>query len=527
MVSPAAIRKNPSAPPFPTGFPTDRAGPLWLQSVWLWLALCALAALPIWMCAGVPPLVDLGGHLGRYAIQIDGGRSADLAQWYDFHWALLPNLGVDLLVELLAPHFGLETALRGIVMAIPVIAVGGWLVLTRTVHGRLSPFALFALPLAYSYPFEFGFVNFCLATALAGWALALWIALGQRGAIGWRWLVFVPIACALWLCHLVGWFIFCLFAAADEWVRLRDRGGTRGLALAHLALALSGLMAPWLIVAALVHAPAAHEPSTDWFNVPDKLGQLLMGLRDCWMAWDLPSALLQCALIGWAWRSARFSRHRGLALGVIWLALVYAVIPGTVAGSSRADMRLVPTLIAMALIAIAPPRPDDRRMAMMLACAGLAFVTARFAGNAASMVLFDRQFGADLAVLDRIPARSSLISLAVEPCHQTFLPWRRARRSHLGGYAIARRHDFSNDQWTRAGVQLVSVHNPAAGRFETDTSELAHEPDCGDAMVIQRVVKDVPRHGHYLWIIWDGVERAIPGWRPVARSPGSVVYAPA
>lgn len=335
MVSPAAIRKNPSAPPFPTGFPTDRAGPLWLQSVWLWLALCALAALPIWMCAGVPPLVDLGGHLGRYAIQIDGGRSADLAQWYDFHWALLPNLGVDLLVELLAPHFGLETALRGIVMAIPVIAVGGWLVLTRTVHGRLSPFALFALPLAYSYPFEFGFVNFCLATALAGWALALWIALGQRGAIGWRWLVFVPIACALWLCHLVGWFIFCLFAAADEWVRLRDRGGTRGLALAHLALALSGLMAPWLIVAALVHAPAAHEPSTDWFNVPDKLGQLLMGLRDCWMAWDLPSALLQCALIGWAWRSARFSRHRGLALGVIWLALVYAVIPGTVAGSSR------------------------------------------------------------------------------------------------------------------------------------------------------------------------------------------------
>ncbi|MFO3796683.1 MAG: S1C family serine protease, partial [Anaerolineales bacterium] len=35
--------------------------------------------------------------------------------------------------------------------------------IAREVHGRIPPTALFALPLAYSYPFQFGFVNFALS----------------------------------------------------------------------------------------------------------------------------------------------------------------------------------------------------------------------------------------------------------------------------------------------------------------------------------------------------------------------------
>ena len=65
--------------------------------------LSAVAAIPA-MLTPVLPLIDLGGHVARYVVQLDAGRSPVLAHWYSFEWGLLPNLGVDLLVQLLAPR---------------------------------------------------------------------------------------------------------------------------------------------------------------------------------------------------------------------------------------------------------------------------------------------------------------------------------------------------------------------------------------------------------------------------------------
>ena len=105
----------------------------------------------------MPPLTDLGGHLGRFAVQIDAaqshGGSASLRHWYSFHWHIIPNLGTDLLMQALAPHVGLEPALKVIVIAVAVLQAAGFLMLARVVHGHLPPTALLALPLVYSYPF--------------------------------------------------------------------------------------------------------------------------------------------------------------------------------------------------------------------------------------------------------------------------------------------------------------------------------------------------------------------------------------
>src|SRR4051794_20164208 len=43
-----------------------------------------------------PPLVDLLGHMGRYRVELDLGRSPYLRDYYDYHWAAIGNLGVDL-----------------------------------------------------------------------------------------------------------------------------------------------------------------------------------------------------------------------------------------------------------------------------------------------------------------------------------------------------------------------------------------------------------------------------------------------
>ena len=54
----------------------------------------------------VPPLTDVPGHIGRYRVMLVGS-TLPLSQWYHFHWRLIGNLGVDLIVAALAPGLGL------------------------------------------------------------------------------------------------------------------------------------------------------------------------------------------------------------------------------------------------------------------------------------------------------------------------------------------------------------------------------------------------------------------------------------
>jgi hypothetical protein len=59
-------------------------------------------------------------------------------------------------------------------------------------HGKVPPTSLFALPLAYAFPFQFGFVNFTLGVALTFLAAALWLRLGTQGRTRLRAALFVP-----------------------------------------------------------------------------------------------------------------------------------------------------------------------------------------------------------------------------------------------------------------------------------------------------------------------------------------------
>ena len=251
-------------------------------------------------------------------------------------------------------------------------------------------------------------------------------------------------------------------------------------------------------------------------------------------------------------------RHGGLVLGVGCLALVFVMLPGQMLGSAFADMRLMPTVLALALIAARPAITMERRLERFpvrwyhltiqktrqnknperfpdpvrsgnalvvgLAITGLLFAGARLAGNTISMMRYDAAFTADLAALDAIPPNSQLVSLAVEHCDNTYVPWERERRMHFGGYAIARKHDFSNDQWLIPGGQLLGVHNPAAGAFASDPSEVTHAGACRGRPGMINTVARIPPATRYLWLVETGTARHLPGWHPIRFTPGSVVY---
>ena len=133
----------------------------WWESRLVLIAVVVLTMAPL-AYPQIPPLVDLFGHMGRYRVELDLGSSAWLQQYYNYHWAAIGNLGVDLLVLVLAPLVGLEPAVKLIVIAIPPLTALGFLWVAREVHGRIPPTVFFALPFIYGYPFLFGFVNFTL-----------------------------------------------------------------------------------------------------------------------------------------------------------------------------------------------------------------------------------------------------------------------------------------------------------------------------------------------------------------------------
>src|SRR5215213_2248105 len=223
--------------------------PYWWEARAAVIALALLSLIPL-LYPPVPPLVDLFGHMGRYRVELDIGSSPWLGHYYDFRWAPIGNLGVDLLVVPLGRLMGLEPAVKLIVLAIPPLTVAGFLWVAREVHGRIPPTALFAIPFSYSHPFLFGFVNFALSVALAFLAFGLWLRLGRLGRTRLRGLVFVPISLLVFFTHTYGWGMLGLLCFSAEAVRLHDGGRPWFRAGIEAALHTSVMALPLVIMLA-------------------------------------------------------------------------------------------------------------------------------------------------------------------------------------------------------------------------------------------------------------------------------------
>ncbi|HEV2866592.1 MAG TPA: hypothetical protein VGX37_08750, partial [Allosphingosinicella sp.] len=243
----------------------ESAAPWW-ERRWTLAALIVLSAVPL-LWPDVPPLTDLPGHLGRYKIALDLHRSPALQQFYDFHWSLIPNLGVDLLMVPLGRLFGIEAGARIVVILIPPLTFAGFLWAMKEAHRRLTPAYLFAAPLIYSYTFLYGFLNFSLAVAFAFLAFALWLRLGRLERFRLRALLFVPISLLLWVTHVFGWGMLGLMAFAAEAVREYGRRGSVWRAGAAAAWHCLPLAAPLPLMIG-GRAPAS---AGDWFNVKWKV----------------------------------------------------------------------------------------------------------------------------------------------------------------------------------------------------------------------------------------------------------------
>ena len=353
----------------------------WWQTRRFAAAAILLAAVPL-LWPDFPPLTDMAGHIGRYRIMAEAGQMP-LARHYGVDWAPIGNLGVDLLVLALRPLIGLEPAAKLIVLLIPSLTVAAMLWAGREAHGRIPPTAAFALPLAYSFPFQLGFVNFALSVALAIGGLALWIRLARASPLWLRVALFVPVACIIWLCHSFGWAMLGLFVFGAEWAIRTDRGASRWRAAILAGLVCVPMALPQAATMLFTHAPLTGDTG-DWFNFTAKLQWMVSILRERWKYYDVACLMLLAFVLWHAIRSARITFARTLAVPALLGAVAFVLLPRFYAGGAYVDMRMLPYSLALGLLAIVVPEREARRWAT----GATVFFVARMLTTTAAFALF-------------------------------------------------------------------------------------------------------------------------------------------
>ena len=446
------------------------AGHRWWDRWYVVAAIALLSAMPL-LFPSTPPLVDVPGHLGRLRVELDLNSSPYLQRFYEFHWQLIGNLGVDLLIIPFGKVLGLELGVKIIALCIPPLTTLGLLLVSRQIHGRIQSTTLFSIPFVYGYPFIFGFLNFSLSVALTLLAFALWLRLSKDSKIGKRSALFVPLSCLIWVVHVFGWGVLGLLCWSSEIVRIKDQGESFPVAATRASFFCLPMCLP-IFVMVFGHGADVGGETQGFFLAGSKLLSLFSALRDRWLVYDCFSVAVALVLLG----SAIFDRYMGfsrrLAITVASLAVTFVVMPSELFGSAYADMRLIPFVLALALLALhvtAEPKVEQT-----LAVLGLLFILVRVAGNTASFAIADHEIKLRTAALQHIPLGAPVLNLVAGECGHS---WNMPRFSHLGSFVITRRYGFSNDQFPLAG-HLQAIKYTAAGHFMMDPSELTFTTDC-------------------------------------------------
>jgi hypothetical protein len=443
----------------------------WLDTWSAFVLLCFVAITPL-LVVDFPPLVDLYGHLGRYAVQTDLPNRPELQPYFSYEWRLIGNLGADLLVEVLHTSFGLEPAVRFIVILTQLLAAAGILLLSRELHGRITPFAVAALPLIYGLPFNYGFLNFSLSMALGMLAFVMWLRLRRtKGAIASGiWLAVTGMA--VWICHAYGWAFLGLLCGSTMMAEA-IAAKKRPLAAVHFIVTEC-----WTLLLPLgpiiIWRTDSGGISLLASSFSMKLQGLVSPLRTKWVLVDAPSLFPLVASIYWAVRTKAVRLDMRLSIAALLAFVFFLILPKQVFGSMAADVRLMPYVLLTAMLAI-PTQALSRKSLRILTFLSLAFFAARMLTTAIAYAQYDEKVNDVLPALESIPRGSRVAFFSVAPCKPS---WALPVLDHVAGFAHARRSVFINNQWHVPGASPLVIHYEAAGDFAHDPAHLVLADGC-------------------------------------------------
>lgn len=457
------------------------------------IIICILLMLPFFLVT-IPPLIDLPGHMGGSAAAAYSDDPA-FARLLGFHWYLVPNLGTDLIVAGLRHMLGITRAYWVAAAIIPPLLAAGLFMVARALNPRGAMAVSWALIFVYSYPLTYGFLNYMLGVAFSLIGFATWILLDRRPRFReWATWVFVPL---LFLCHVVAGCLFVLFVGSREF-DLQRRGGQPDTLLRRIRPLLSS------IIIILAWRLSAHSfVGRNRFSIRLKIDAIVMLLRDQNLLLDIGSLFLALIVFVVGWRKGA-RPHHAVVPALLFLILLFLVLPPSLGGSSYADERLLP-LIPMLAFATQDWSRLDRRLVQLVALSGLGLLVMRLSFTLAGFTAYDARFSAELAALQHVSEHSRIIVLNTRDCDARHF-WRADRLDHLGELATVYRRSWTNSEWDVDGAHLLQILYRPSPRFYDDPSQYVWPANCGGVARRQPTMEDalsaVPFNRiDYLWLI--------------------------
>jgi hypothetical protein len=310
-----------------------------------------------------PPLLDYLNHLARISILASGGDPVT-SLMYAPHWALIPNLGLDLILPPLLSVMPVLTAGKLAASAAILLPAFGTIAYSKALHRASSFWSIGICLVAYNETVFLGFMNFLAATGLAMLLAALWI----------RWREPYPIRTAMiciggltgiFFCHLMGVILFLVLTLSFELERSWCRPETafrRGMTW--------GMMTIGPCVLYLLSPFRTAFGQTLWLPPVDKALQFLAPVigydpfLDVLTAAVIVLSLLAVVTFG----SCRVPMHALIALSL--LLILYLASPFIMKGTCFLDTRFA-IMLGYLLFGAVPPVRAHPHLARAI---GLVFI---------------------------------------------------------------------------------------------------------------------------------------------------------
>jgi hypothetical protein len=358
--------------------------------------LLLAAVLPV-LAMRVLPLIDYPDHLGRMYALLHLPGDPLLARYYLLHWAMIPNLAMDLVVPPLARLTDIFFASKVFVLLLMVLMLSGPFAVQAALWRRVSAWPLVSFLFIYNWIFMYGFTNFLFGVGVALWAIAAWIRLREaRPAL--RFAVSLGFSLVLFITHLHALGLYGLTVLCYEIWRWRENPGARGR---RFFIDLIFFAAPFLLTLALLglSKTAGNAAVTEWLFYT-KIEALYFAIKNFWPALDLAIGAGFLAAVVWFYWRGRLTVHPAAWYVLAGSIVVFVAMPFRVFGSSFADSRL-PIAMLFILIGMVRWEPAARAstlrfctvvgLAALARFAVVALVWSRFADVYAD---FERSFQA-------------------------------------------------------------------------------------------------------------------------------------
>jgi hypothetical protein len=318
------------------------------------IALLCLTLLAPFALVDVPPLLDYPNHLARAVVLAAGTADPVLSRMYAARWAIIPNLGTDLVLPPLLHVLPVHTAGRLVVAGCLLLPVLGTIAYNRAVFGAVSAWSLGVGLVAYNALLLFGFLNFNAAAGIALLLGAAWIAWRERHPTPMVALATLG-TIALFFCHLMGLLCFWVLIGGYEFKQLCLRPWDIASAARRLAA-----LAPSLIAALALYFASPLAPVTDdiqFVSLADKALQLIFPFANYILPLDIATACAVAVFLLGCVATRRCRVSPGSTLALLLTALLFLVTPWAFKGTYFLDTRFIIMLGFLLFGAVQPVLP--------------------------------------------------------------------------------------------------------------------------------------------------------------------------